>query len=630
MGIEDTFAANDGRLVPWERIGQERFDELVEALVPYQHPLGSRVDAVDGRGGDDGVDVAAREPHPETGKVVLYRDEHGRLVVYQLKYFPEGFSGPHGGRRKQIKKSLNQAIRKNPDMTEWVLVAPCRGTPGDLTFLEKLREAHPDLTITFVARADLNGEDWVAGHPDVARALITRDEMLQKMALAGRERDVLAGGLPDLVERQRGLDTVMDDSDPHWSWRVHTMPTGPEIHRLVPKHPQAAAVSPIGFDLEVTESSEGDAFRRALRYGSLEPIVLPGEVITKFELTGPSVVQSANRDDSQIVRLEMHQIRTMSESVPLALQLYDDQQQLMRSHQGRATNFDHGTHGSTFRHEFHGGGFVIEWQLPFSQHQQEEAPASAKITFDLDQNRSCAAVLGVTDLALTLGTSASVRLVTARGDVLAHIGSPSPTYDDEQRQHLTILRETADDLTYLEREFQREFVFPETISALQRIDLRVLRLLLEGHAACGPYAQRLHLDVKPEALQDPSFRSLLEKPHQIVSFTKDGSPVPWSIDAVSDQGDVAVVTLSEAVGVYFPELVAENADEVRTALTDGQSARLNLHSPSQLRPRQYLPDRMRGNAKIELHPWGLTDIDEVPELQTPAAPAADVARGTAP
>lgn len=608
---------DNGPLVPWDTLGQERFDELVEALVPYQHPEGSRVDAIDGRGGDGGVDVAVIEPDPDTGNVVRYRDEHGHLIVYQLKYFPEGFSGPYNHRRRQIKRSLKQAIKNNPEMHEWVLIAPCRQTQGDRNFLEKLREDYPDLTITLVDRTRLNGESWVAGHQDVARSLFPRDELLKKAAILNHEKTVLAGGLPDLAERQRALNEVTDDLDPDWTWRVWSAPSGPETHMLIPKHPQAAEASPISFTMNVKDSSEGSAFRRALRYGALEPIVVPGEVVSSFKFTGPPIVRSANRDDSQILRVELHQMQTTRDPVPLALNLYDQQGNLMRTVQGRATNFDTGTHGSTFRHEFYDGGFVIEWQLPFSA--QESPDAGGKMMFEVGQNRSCSAVRGVTDLALTLGASVSARLTTPNGHVLAHVSSPAPGYDDSQRQHLMILREVADDLTYLEREFHREFAFPAAVTALQRVDLRVLRLLLEGHAVCGPYAQRLHLDVKPGMLNDPSFRGLLETPHQILSVHDEDMPVPWIIDAIQEQGDIAKVEIREPMGLYFPEMVAENANEVRDALSRGEGTRLNLHSPSGLRPRSYLPGRMHPTATIELHPWGLTGIDEVPELRESSA-----------
>ncbi len=59
----------------------------------------AEVDVVNGRGGDGGVDVS-----------VTYPD--GRLVIYQLKYYPEGMSGGFVGRRDKVKKSFVRAVKE--------------------------------------------------------------------------------------------------------------------------------------------------------------------------------------------------------------------------------------------------------------------------------------------------------------------------------------------------------------------------------------------------------------------------------------------------------------------------------------------------------------------------------------
>ena len=63
--------------IDWDGLGQQRFDRVVEALVSRR--FGDSVRAVNGRGGDDGIDIEIAG--------------EGRLQIQQLKYFPEGFSG---------------------------------------------------------------------------------------------------------------------------------------------------------------------------------------------------------------------------------------------------------------------------------------------------------------------------------------------------------------------------------------------------------------------------------------------------------------------------------------------------------------------------------------------------------
>jgi hypothetical protein len=97
----------------------------VEALIRRRFKDASTVTVVDGRGGDDGIDI-----------LLVTHDGHRRIL--QLKYFPETFSsGWADSRRPQIKESYKTAIEKNqPD--EWTLVVPRLLTTPERKFVENL------------------------------------------------------------------------------------------------------------------------------------------------------------------------------------------------------------------------------------------------------------------------------------------------------------------------------------------------------------------------------------------------------------------------------------------------------------------------------------------------------------
>ena len=103
-------------MLSWEKLNQSDFDRTVELLVTRrykrEHPELS-VQAIDGRGGDGGIDIDVREP--VTGKL---------LKIYPLKFFPEGFSGGHRQRRNQIRNSFEKAAALHPPV--WALVVPRR------------------------------------------------------------------------------------------------------------------------------------------------------------------------------------------------------------------------------------------------------------------------------------------------------------------------------------------------------------------------------------------------------------------------------------------------------------------------------------------------------------------------
>ncbi|WP_238556750.1 hypothetical protein, partial [Gordonia terrae] len=121
----------------------------------------AEVDVVNGRGGDGGVDVS-----------VTYPD--GRLVIYQLKYYPEGMSGGFVGRRDKVKKSFVRAV-KEQEPHEWVLVAPCSNfTTPEKGYIRRLPEAFTPAgkrrpTVGWMGRAELN--QMLIDYPEVDRWL---------------------------------------------------------------------------------------------------------------------------------------------------------------------------------------------------------------------------------------------------------------------------------------------------------------------------------------------------------------------------------------------------------------------------------------------------------------------------
>ncbi|MFJ8207774.1 hypothetical protein [Streptomyces sp. NPDC096033] len=92
--------------IDWDHITQPRFDRIVEALVHRLYAEDAEVKVMNGRGGDGGIDI----------KVTV----DGRVRIYQLKYFPDGFPGSYQGRRAGIKRSFKKALEHDPD--DWVLV----------------------------------------------------------------------------------------------------------------------------------------------------------------------------------------------------------------------------------------------------------------------------------------------------------------------------------------------------------------------------------------------------------------------------------------------------------------------------------------------------------------------------
>ena len=162
--------------IDWEAIDQKLFARIVEALVNRLYDESWIVEPIDGRGGDGGIDIDCTQEG--TG------DRH----IFQLKYFPEGFSGMYNGRRQQIKRSY-QALKQAP--ARWILVAPCLSDKPGYTYLRNLVPTSVQMEFWHRARLD----DLLAQHPDLVNHFSRENYALDQAIKMGAEQSVLAGGL---------------------------------------------------------------------------------------------------------------------------------------------------------------------------------------------------------------------------------------------------------------------------------------------------------------------------------------------------------------------------------------------------------------------------------------------------
>ncbi|WP_350271754.1 restriction endonuclease [Frondihabitans sucicola] len=88
--------------VQWRTISREDFERIVNVLITRDgDALGYAASAPSGRGGDGGIDIVFRDK--TSGSVVH---------VFQLKHFPEGFSG--AGVTVDASKSRSRSRQRQP------------------------------------------------------------------------------------------------------------------------------------------------------------------------------------------------------------------------------------------------------------------------------------------------------------------------------------------------------------------------------------------------------------------------------------------------------------------------------------------------------------------------------------
>ncbi len=473
--------------VEWDRVGQPRFDRIVEALVHRLYDDTAVVQAVNGRGGDRGIDI----------RVV----SGNRLRIFQLKYYPDGFATSMKGRRPSIKESFQRAIEHDP--YEWILVVPCTVTDSERAFVEGLSEER-NVKVRIMDRAEL--DDRLAAHSDI-EASFTRDQLLEAAKVYGQEKAILRRGPRDLAKRLKKLGRVADEVDPHW-----TMDFAREgdkvIQTLRGKHPRAHEVSPIS--LTFAGRTQGltpelsSAMTRAFGYGVAEEVVLPPEAVKRLTISGPDWLTKTFKN----VEVAWRPAGPVpGAGTPAELAFVDGQGRVTASYAGLLNGLVQEPWGarSTSPCQVARSGFSIPSTTPSPEaclHVLPRGPRTARC----DEGPAAAA-------ALLEGRGFQV---TVDGRT-AGAGRLSRAASDDVVRRLEQLHLFVEDLDVVQRHCEQYFPVPFELPAVDRIALRMARLLVDGRCVASPFSRTLTLTVT--GAEDPAMRQLLRGSPQSVRLT---------------------------------------------------------------------------------------------------------------
>ncbi|MGW5136218.1 hypothetical protein [Streptomyces sp. NPDC004135] len=469
--------------VEWDRVGQPGFDRIVEALVHRVYDATARVEAVNGRGGDDGVDI----------KVT-----HGsRVRIFQLKYYPDGFpTTAYKGRRKSIRQSFARALQHQP--WEWILVVPCTLTTAEREFVMSLA-AGQAVRVGVWDRAKLDG--LLATHADL-EASFTRDQLFEAARVYGQERALLMGGVRDVSARVTALGRQADGLDDHWT--VDFARQGKTVvHTLRAKHPRAHEVSPV----EITLTGNGPlapdlarAVRRSLGFGLPEEVVLPRGAVESLTVSGPDWLSAEHRDVE--VRWQP------ADKVPLAETAVEvaffDGEHVTACYPGTLAHVGRGSVGRSVTVDLAGGS--LELMVPAAS----SASASLRFTFSLEKLEPTA---GLRLLRIYQRIAAGGAFeVRANAGVIG--GGELPPHPEAARQEAAQLRSYIEDLEAVQRHCEQYFPIPVELTPTDRIALRMARLLIQGHCVASPFMTRARFTLNGQ--DSPTLRSLLSgEPHAV-------------------------------------------------------------------------------------------------------------------
>lgn len=573
-------------MLDWGTLGREKFERATAALIRRrhrtEHEVRDEVLVPNARGGDAGIDI-------------LVKDREGTWL-YQQKYFPEGFSGGHAkSRRAQIRGSFDQAMKLNPRPDFWVLLVPLDLTLDERDWLNTLPDRikkGPGPVIRTMGSSEL--DELLARNQDIEEHTL-RDATSLALERVGDAvlADKAITSVEDYTARLNKLNTAADALDTDWTPRVTIDESGQEAVSVVPKHNNPR---PIVFSLQINpnemEDDDRDSFEDVVGYG------LPGEVTVgtspgksiyhhapafllsshdptnsyQWKISGTSKVSDPMAgkrvelrlqfaDQSSAVKLlTIKQVSRGIFGTAIALKLTDICTVLLRLPKPKEA----GTHAGS-------GGSRLNIKVAMENALPEEILEAMDLELDIASS---------TELILELSTGPLVMKRPAAEVARNVLGQ-------EHEQYRLLM----EDLTVIQRETRQKFIVPDEISQRDRVLLRFLRLLMEGHVVSVPGIRRIQivvnedrLDGTDDALEGGAFTGLLTmEPYTLHLFSRD-------------------ITVPGPVYTYHPRVELEPVEG-----SDSRIAEANIAHITPLNSEYfvaYRPGQVRADG-LAPTPWGL-------------------------
>ncbi|MDM3974745.1 hypothetical protein QRB36_11255 [Mycobacterium marseillense] len=537
-------------MLDWAALGQPTFDRVVEAMA--RHRLGESVRAVNGLGGDEGIDI----------EITL---DDGRLWILQLKYFPEGFSSVWRARRTQIARSFKRALKHSP--SKWTLVVPRVCSNPEDKFVKNLNGGTKPPVITVIDRDEL--DVWLAEAPHIERwALRSATTELREVARDfGQETAILAGGLPDLSSRVTRLGQLANAADLDWKVGFSTFDDATSV-TISPRHSDSATRSPIEFAVELNQLGEEhqelqDQILQAFGYAPSGRLHIPGEAVRSVEFGGPDFIAG----DYPPGAVEFISPPT-GPAIGKRLEIRAFQgEAVVASFEGRITHSAPGAIGGSIEAAFCSGHLDVRLRLPHNIDAAEGAGAGFPAPgLDLRLNYDSVRPSVVEDVLSTRRVIClATRLEFAMdGEVLAKLQTDGPTDASDYDGDLLAVEQFAYDLDVVQKHTNHFFDIPEEMRPGDRVKLRVARLLIEGHIVASPRAPVFTLGMT--GADTLEVRASLMEPKSIV-----WPAGPYAVEIAGRE-----LTIGDVYALHT-QSIALNGDEAIAALDAGNAEGFEVH-----------------------------------------------------
>lgn len=559
--------------IDWQTIKHADFDRAVEALIlrihsnTELHPF-----AINGKGGDDGIDAAAANPD---GSIE---------IVYQLKYFPEGFSGAHGQSRKpQVKKSFDTAVEKQHPQ-RWILIMPPNPQIGERKYLTTLAE-NSNVSIEIWGQAQL--DEHFAKYPDLEQA-ITRNDTVDYLATFNAESAALAGP-EDLPQRAEKLLDIHSSESIYWKAEELTFENGEVSVKYSQKRPDAMEHEPMRTYMGLSFGTDQDDLRQqvqqTLDFGSFAGVALPSDS-AKFWVEKPDWAHYRAPALAENESLELHSGRnkTFDPPLPFVFHLKDDSGYTKGNFSGSIDARTGGSKGSQLR-------WVISPILSGTVLMEFGDNKAGRLTYNFSPRE---AKLETFTEAVTFmkhiheGTIMEFYIDGSRLTTI-QLNSSDSEAPFENNEFVNAMM---DDLRIIQNSFPDcAFMVPMDVVPWQRRWLRAARYLLEGHRVPLP-----SLGPATFTLEAPSrefIERFLTEPGQLIAPVFQ-LPFEWQRTKV-DLGTGYV---------HFPEFEVVNREDLERCLEEvPESVTLTIRAVGEEPANAWLSDDAERTVIPDLKQW---------------------------
>ena len=557
--------------IDWRTIGNPTFERIVDTLLSIE--FGSRGRPIEGRGGEGEIpgDFSA-----DDGK-----------IVFEYKYFPDGFPSS-GSRPKQIKTSFAKARKRNPE--DWILVVPAKLTYWEQKFMTQLA-GDSGIKVTYRDRVWLDTQ--LALQPNLANyfRFHSDNDYLQQKAEQFKHNPLIKNAR-DLAERVGILMASAADADPDWTWDISTK-DGDVLHTLKAQHANAALLSPVKMSFESlipAGSEEAKELQEADAFGYCKPITIPGDLVKDFKITGPPLVAW----EGDIAELKLLPSEP-GEWIDADLTLLDSSGELLGIHLAQVHSAGHGRAGFTFEVAL-GSLLGMTFRAPY----QAGVGGRADFRFADAAGVAIRDVFEATDFVCQLAAASRLQIKSAGAqlalmEVEGQLGYGGWVTDYHQ------VRGIAEDLLKIEAETKVKFRYPDQIDAEERVMIRNLRLMLEGHCVAHPTWTSVTAELSGE--RDEGLEALLTTDPKWLLRTNDTATLTLLGQNVNlkQLGLAGLFTLD-------PDQLLDIEDAFVKGTAPGKKIYFRCRKGDRI--RMFLGDRFDQNQPIEITPWEVDGINQ--------------------